>query len=139
MQSRTGLTGNCWSACAASLLEIPLHAVPEFPQDDEEWLEAVQRWLMPLGMFYLEIPADDPMLEFVFRCGFTWHFMVGISERGGPHACVGFCGQLNHDPHPGGRGLEKLEKYGFLVSRMMSGAPMQYGGEGTSCMPPSYR
>jgi hypothetical protein len=121
MQSRVGqLNGRCFEACIASLLEIPEHAVPDFPRDDADFREAVQQWLSTWGLFYIEVPPDDPFVMAAFDSGFCWHLILGVSPRGGPHACVGLNGVLTHDPHPGANpaGLVTVEKFGFLVRRM---------------------
>jgi hypothetical protein len=119
MQTRVGqLNGNCFEACIASLLEIPLHSVPDFPRDEAPFILAVQQFLREYGLFYIQTPIDDLAIAPAFASGFTWHTMEGISERGGNHACVGLNGKLVHDPHPGGRGLVEINCFGFLVSRM---------------------
>jgi len=125
MQDRVGEgTGNCFEACIASLLECPLHAVPDFPRDNGDFIEAVQRWLSSTeNMFYCRVPVDeDSDAAAAFVTGDVWHVIEGVSERGGQHACVGLNGRLVHDPHPGGHGLVKVESFGFLASRMKEGS-----------------
>ena len=46
--------GNCWSACIASLLGLPVEDVPNFCSDEHvgqhgNWLLATQKWLAELG------------------------------------------------------------------------------------------
>lgn len=43
--------GDCWSACIASILEVPIEAVPVPHSDDEDfhWWDATQRALRPHG------------------------------------------------------------------------------------------
>lgn len=116
-QSRTGKDGNCFSACLASILEIPLAKVPEFGGDDV-WLQNVQRFLGAKGMYYVQVPAlAEETLATAFAAGYVFHTIEGVSPRGGLHACVGRNGRLIWDPHPQdgtGRGLVSVECYGLL-------------------------
>lgn len=116
-QTRTGLQGNCFEACLASLLDVPIYAIPELGHDPE-FMPNLQKYLFPLGRFYFQLKPDDPLLPEIFAAGPTWHTMEGISPRGGPHACVAMNGKLVHDPHPGGDGLQVLECFGFLGIRL---------------------
>lgn len=121
-QTRTGPDGNCFSACLASILEVPLHVIPEFALDEDLFLDQIQEFLLPHGLFYLQVAPDDPMLEHVFRTGETWHTIEGVSPRGGGHACVGLNGEISFDPHPEdgtGRGLVQVEVFGLFCNRMI--------------------
>lgn len=118
MQSRMGMMGNCFSACLASLLDCALHAIPEFSNDDDVFIEQLQCFLLGRNKFYFELKPDDEMLETVFKRGMTFHIVEGRSSRGGRHACVALNGEIIHDPHPGGRGLETVEVFGFLGDRL---------------------
>jgi hypothetical protein len=122
MQSKVGeLEGRCFEACIASLLEIPEYTVPDWPRDKEAFREAVQHFLREYGLFYIQIAEEDALMFDAFASGDVWHVIEGISERGGPHACVGLNGKLVHDPHPGGHGLVSVECFGFLTNRMQKG------------------
>jgi len=125
-QNRTGMSGTCFSACLASILEVGLTAIPEFGGDDV-WLQNVTAFLSDYGLYYVQVPPDDPILGIVFRHGLTWHTVEGISNRGGPHAVVGCNGDIVHDPHPGGNGLKKVECFGLICNRMTSSFPRQNG------------
>ncbi len=125
MQTRVGETnGNCFEAALASLLELPIYRVPDFPRAELEFIETVQRWLsgMTEDLFYCRVPVTNSDALAAFVTGDVWHVIEGISERGGPHACVGLNGKIVHDPHPGGHGLVDEKWYGFLVSRAKGGA-----------------
>ena len=119
MQTRVGTTGNCYEACLATLLNLELSDIPDFPREWEDFLAAVQRFLLPLGMFYFQLKPDDPLVESIFADGLTFHFIEGTSPRGGRHACVAVNGELLHDPHPGGTGLVETDVYGFLGDRLI--------------------
>ena len=125
-QTRTGKTnGNCFAACLASILELPLTSIPDFSGAGEGWLKQVADFLEPMGLLYVQVDADaaesDPILKIMFGRGETFHTVEGVSPRGGQHACVGRNGVIVFDPHPQdgtGRGLKKIETFGFLVARM---------------------
>lgn len=97
-QTRYGiLDGNCFSACLASILEIPLGEVPHFW--GPRWPDFLQ-WLADRGL---------AMTLYHKRL----YVPPGYSIAGGPsvrfagqmHACVAFDGLIIHDPHPSREGL----------------------------------
>ena len=119
-QTRTGKNGNCLAAALASILEIPIRAVPEFG-GDSVFIQNVQRFLAEHGLYYAHVSPDDPTIEAAFNQGEVFHVIEGISPRGGQHAVVGRNGEMIHDPHPQdgtGRGLVEVENYGLLCARM---------------------
>jgi len=122
-QTRTGPEGNCMSATLASILEIPIWEVPELG-GDEEFLENIQKFLEPRGLYYVQVKPDDPVLETAFQRGEVYHTVEGVSPRGGMHACVGLNGSILWDPHPNdgsGHGLVSVECFGLLCARMDNG------------------
>jgi hypothetical protein len=114
--------GNCFEACIASILEIPLHEVPDFGGDDV--FEAnLARFLAKRNLIYVLVNGPDAMesemLAHMFAQGDVYHVLEGISPRGGPHACVGLNGRLAFDPHGSGmEGLWKTDGWGFLLKRL---------------------
>jgi hypothetical protein len=109
-QDRVGDNGNCFEACLASLFEVSLHDIPDFPTHDEpEFEKELADWLSKQDLAYTRTDPDDTMFNTD-----TYHIIEGISPRGGPHACVGLNGRIIHDPHPAGGGLDKIERWGFL-------------------------
>ncbi|HJX53533.1 MAG TPA: hypothetical protein VJ801_12270 [Polyangia bacterium] len=119
-QTRTGEDGNCFAAALASILEIPLHVVPEFGGDDV-FVANIQRFLAEHGLYYVRVAPDDPALERAFESGDVFHTIEGVSPRGGEHATVGLNGEIVHDPHPQdgtGRGLVSVDAFGLLCARM---------------------
>jgi hypothetical protein len=119
-QTRTGkVDGNCFPACLASILEIPLESIPEFGGEDE-WIENTAKFLESVGLYYVQVKPDDPMLRVMFSVGRAYHTVKGTSPRGGQHACVGLNGKIVFDPHPQdgtGRGLIEVSAFGLLCSR----------------------
>lgn len=88
--------GNCFSACIASILEIPLAEVPRFMNVSA----ALMRWLAERGLSATLYYSD----EFV-PPGYS--IAAGPSKRfaGRMHACVAFDGVVVHDPHFSREGL----------------------------------
>lgn len=121
-QTKFGAEGNCFDACVASLLEIPLEDVNYFRGEDT-WYSDFQHWLAPRGLAYVEVDCSktNPLYRFpmpVLAIG------SGDSPRGaeaGAHAVVIELNQWDktvvHDPHPSGAGIEgEIKAVGFLVA-----------------------
>jgi hypothetical protein len=94
--------GNCFAACMASILELPLDAVPHFEEDD--WVIRWNEWLRPrnLAIMVCTLPEDENLQRrYRETCmpGFT---IPGADSPRGPwqHAVVAFDGELVWDPHP---------------------------------------
>jgi hypothetical protein len=103
--------GNCFSACIATLLEIPLERVPYFMGDFQErpdaWWDRFLAWLLPHGLYAINIacPPDGewhPLGEYILNAG---------SPRGDwDHSVVAVGRKIVHDPHPSRAGLVRLER-----------------------------
>ena len=111
VQSRTGEHGTCFRTALASILNLKEADVPDFPEANQD--PGVDRFLKKYGLRYEEVPInlDDPT-------PLGYHFILGLSPRGGQHACIGKDGRCVMDPHPQdgtGRGLEREERYGLLL------------------------
>ena len=93
MQSVTGTRGNCFSACLASLFELPLSDVPNFfdlaGDDDAKWWAAVRDWLRPRGFGVMFLSLSDPAHLALFE---GWQIVCGD-------------GKMVHDPHPSQCGI----------------------------------
>lgn len=111
--------GNCWSAALASLLDLPLAAVPNFVEIDvlggPNWWWHTDKYLGLLG-YELKWGNRNPPQGY--------YIMSGISPRSTEdcvmyHAVIGREGKMVHDPHPDGQGLlnvtqvQYLDKTGF--------------------------
>lgn len=86
--------GNCLAACVASILELPLEAVPNF--HEEGWYFKWCDWLAPMNLKWVSFPYQ----------GSEW-IPSGYSILGAQsprfdylHAVVCFDGQIVWDPHP---------------------------------------
>lgn len=118
-------TGNCFAACLASLLEVPIESLPIDPSA-ELWFQTTQDALKPFGLYFLEVRLDVavsyPMYAMKDRlCVMTgksprgefWHAVVGRVDHDDTQDKVLF--DVIHDPHPSRRGIENVKALGFLV------------------------
>lgn len=88
--------GNCWQAAIASMLKMPLDAVPNFVQF--AWPgPALELWLRGRGLTYRQ---ENTSIIPDRLC-----LVNGHSERGFLHSTVGFGGKVVWDPHPSHAGL----------------------------------
>jgi len=101
--------GNCFSACVASLLELPIEEVPYFMGADD-WCAAFAAWLSPRGFY--------PVSFNISTVG-AWRpeglFILGGQSPRGSHAVVARGAVVVHDPHPSRDGLLKVEDGTVLV------------------------
>lgn len=112
--------GNCWEACIASILELPLSAVPDIGGDPQWWL-TMHTWLRDahgLTCWPLEatLRAGDP--DYVWPIAPGHYVGIGQSPRGDwKHAVVMCNGVVAHDPYPDGAALriEEIETIEVLV------------------------
>lgn len=110
--------GNCWAACVASILELPLSEVPDEVDDWEpgmdprkSWVpyqKRIHQWLFDRGLVLIEVQAKHlnycGPLE-IFKS--THCILSGPSPRNPEvqHAVVGLGNTIAHDPHPSRDGL----------------------------------
>lgn len=110
--------GNCFAACVASILELPIEEVPNFCEGwDEEWFDKYQEWLRPHGFSVVMLVAWS---EWKPNPG-QLCTMGGKSPRGDFDHCVvgewtGEEWRVVHDPHPSRAGLDgKAKRVEFLI------------------------
>ena len=93
--------GNCFQACVASVLEIPLEGSFNHGEfTDEEWFERFNEWLKlyGLGCIFVECSEENPLSSSPL-CGI--HIAEMQSEDGGlRHAVVIDGDKIIHDPMP---------------------------------------
>lgn len=90
------LPNNCFAACLASILELPLNQVPNFVvEHGESWLLELLTWLRPmnLAVAYLEFNPSLPL---------PGGYAI-LTVQGGPtpeenHALVAFDGKVVWNP-----------------------------------------
>lgn len=130
MQTRVGdnpdAPGNCFAACLASILEVPLSEIPDelesidkvkaegrwtgIKEDDwsrawSEWWILVSDWLfLKFGLGIQDVQYSSGTGGLIqddeFYC-----ILGGTSPRGLSHAVVAKGPNIVHDPHPEGGGL----------------------------------
>lgn len=132
-----GIFGDCFRACIASILELPLDDVPHFVQigltphpDDpqplaegnSDWWYYLRDWLRPRGLIYFDIPAGEDAPDALISA-LGYHTITGLSPRGDwQHVVVGRGGEIVHDPHPEGGGLRDRRLIG-IFARTFEAAP----------------
>lgn len=114
MQDKFGKEfGNCWGACIATLLEIPLEEIPNLNIENQTLV--TNNWLASLGYGIFECqPLTKETMESLGLS--TYHIITGDSPRGNfKHAVIGFNGIFIHDPHPDQTGLRSIDSNAFLI------------------------
>lgn len=101
-QTEFGKSGNCLSACVASILELPLTDVPNFCQMFPDWWGNFQDWLYNKNLCAIEVCLKKGCLIGSQGC---MCILSGISPRSvGLHCIVArtsFSGfEYVFDPHP---------------------------------------
>ena len=97
--------GDCWSACLASILEVPIEAVPIPHSDDPEyhWWDETQRALEPHG--YEVVTASWTVYASGYWIAVVPSKNLGYHDDGEPvmHVIVMRGGEVAHDPCLGER------------------------------------
>ncbi len=124
--------GDCFSAALASLLELPIEAVPKFRRDHgREMMTEARRWLAEkFGLSIITIQMedwdDDPIGKDIRLIGAfagtpclaggtspnlpdTLHCVVGKLDEYGMNF------ELTHDPNPSGLGIAGRPKHLYFI------------------------
>lgn len=111
-QTKYGIGGNCFHACLASILEIPIGEVPPEIRSHTK-PELLDSFLRKHGLALVWIPEGHVTVP-----KGLWHLIDGRSPRGPfGHCVVGFGGRPVHDPHPSRAGLSRGPmRLGLFVS-----------------------
>lgn len=108
--------GNCYSACVASILGLPVSEVPYFMDDPPPaWHERLDAFLAPRGLYALHFQIADREIydrNNLWPKGF--YILCGKSPRG-DHAVVGCGPNVAHDPHPSRAGLTEVDGFALIV------------------------
>lgn len=109
--------GNCFTAVIASLLELPLRAVPNFVEMEvyggPNWWYHAYYYCRAMGKEIRTIDVRNPPINTFYEVG-------GKSSRGSEeipihHSVIYYNGKLVHDPHPQGDGVLTVESGFYLV------------------------
>ena len=125
-QTRFGYPhGNCFAACVATLLERKIEEVWEGDdldatmQDNRAWWSGWRTWLNSQG--YDLVHVNDGAW-FMPPKGYA--IANGIAKNGEVrHAVIVLDGKLIHDPHPGWKGLKKVESYVVIYPTRLAMVP----------------
>lgn len=108
--------GNCFAACLASILDLPLWMIPPFEDmfghRDGVWFARVEEWLE--RMLHLQMVRTDGHQPAVLP---EFYIASGISPRGVQHSVIyrqfdlstRTAAVIAHDPHPSGAGIASVE------------------------------
>jgi hypothetical protein len=127
-----GQYGDCQRAVIASLLDLPISAVPHFLQeaqgDPSIYWEKLQAFVRSHGFAYFTVPARTGGAFYGYE-GDVYHEISGPSPRGNgvSHAVVGRNGEVVFDPHPSRAGLSGDSaswEYAFLVRVAQASEPL---------------
>jgi hypothetical protein len=92
--------GNCLQAAVASVLELPLDAVPNYMDGPQNHWDVLYAFLARYDLQPLAIPYNDKFSPL------GYYIIQGWSPRGDyHHAVVARNGVIAHDPHPDHTGL----------------------------------
>jgi len=117
--------GDCFRACIASLLELPIDEVPHVLNSPKpsRWYEDILQWLGKRGLAYIEYRVtDEDMKHWQLLWGVDnlhiYHIITGQSPRDKKiyHSVIGLNGQIVFDPHPDNTGLVSIKSYGFIIN-----------------------
>lgn len=115
--------GDCWSACLASILEVPIEVVPVPHSDDPErhWWDITQEALEPHG--YRAVCANTEIYPEGYWIAAVTSKNLGFHKDGKPvgHTIVMDGGKVAHDPclgerYEAGTSIDELELIdGFVL------------------------
>lgn len=124
--------GNCFSACVASFLGVPLEHVPHFielwpasvdgSESDGSWWHATCGFMAAHGLWGHDVLSGEAMPGEVV-------FAAGMSERGVMHQVLYRDGKLWHDPHPSRAGIVEATEIIAWRPVTFDHTPSDRGGE----------
>lgn len=100
-QTKIGMEGNCFSACVASILELPIEQVPEYTEEAGGWFFRWQAWLKERGLRFRIIPhANQGQIGYEPPAGWAIMNVKSLTLPGELHSVVSFAGEMKWNPHP---------------------------------------
>lgn len=108
--------GNCFNACIASILELPLREVAQIhPRFEGDYWGAWEDWFAERGLFmnHRGLRDGSPKGYAIASGRSTRLYPDGHAKAGERihHACVVFNGELVHDPFPMKGGFDDVTSY----------------------------
>ncbi len=112
-QTKFGPHGNCMQAAIASILELSLDDVPDFPTDDgDKQMGAVNAFLRPYGIILIHVTYSNKA-----KIPNLYHLLDGEGCKDGVmHTTVAFAGKTVHDPDLNRGELRAPIEIGFFVA-----------------------
>lgn len=96
--------GNCFAACVASILELPIEAVPNFRTEGDGWWREWQQWLAERNLAFLGWPSDelggDQVRADTLRGYSICTVRYELPNGGLNHSVVALNGETVWNPHP---------------------------------------
>ena len=85
-QTKFGKKGNCFAACVASILEIPINVVPDLGEYEKSgyWIHKFNEWLSDkYKLVYIEVetPLEDLKEFFSQQPGGFYHTIIGKAPK----------------------------------------------------------
>jgi hypothetical protein len=108
--------GNCVQASIASVLELPLSAVPHCAHMTHSIFKT---FLKQHGLGWIKTPVDDVHEGYHLIAGIgprTQFGVDGVTAFPVNHCVVGFNGEIVHDPHPSRAGLQCQEEFWWFIT-----------------------
>lgn len=101
--------GNCYSACLASLLDVPVTEVPHFYGDPDnftpdEAVANVRKWLAERGLCLIQsiFPGETRLTAVLYAVDYMnpgqRYVLTGKSAQGYGHSVICCNGAIEHDP-----------------------------------------
>jgi len=115
-----GKNGDCWRACLASVLELPIEKVPHFgDMNAREGRKAELTFLGNMGFTIYTIYGEGSMTNHpqMEEGDHEYYFAIGPSPRNKniSHQVVCHNGEIVHDPHPDKTGLAGISHFEILL------------------------
>jgi len=109
---------DCFNACIASIMELPLRQVLSVvPTDEGSWLDRWRIWLADKGFKLSFSNAENPPAGYSIAAVYTERLYPANHKRAGiniSHTCVAFDGIIVHDPYPLGSQEKDIRYYNAL-------------------------
>jgi len=112
-QTTFGDDGNCFAACVATLLHLPIKDVPNFCSLPGDWMAQANDWAAARGFQFVTVGVGRDWLELA-EAKRVFGILAGNSHRGRMHAVVWYHGET-WDPHPDRTGLVDTTEVTLLV------------------------
>lgn len=118
--------GECVRASYASLLDLPMAAVPRFDpgtRKEPDQTIAERKWLRSIGYDLIIVDAGPGVPAPLIPSDLDHLLFVTTSRGPHGHRVVGRGGKVIWDPYPGGSEVTSIVSYYFVVPRVVRARP----------------